>query len=117
MSSVAACFVAAESVVPPGQSTPAPSVPVPNGTHTLEKILDESSPEHNGEWPVTINSFTHVCYFHTFENNLRTERKFTKYLKESCSLASDKHFSFKCFPENAFVSNIFSNVSGLFWLL
>ena len=26
-------------------------------------------------------------------------------------------FSFKCFPENAFESNIFSNLSGLFWLL
>ena len=72
----------------------------------------------------SLNSFTlgaplepNVCYFHTFENNLRTEVKFTKYLKESCSLASDKHFSFKCFPENAFVSNIFPNLSGLFWLL
>ena len=58
-----------------------------------------------------------VCYFHTFDNNLRTKRKFTKYLKESCSLASDKHFSFICFPENAFVSNIFPTLSGLFWLV
>ena len=71
-----------------------------------------------------VNPFTlrtplehNVCYFNTFENNLRTMRKFTKYLKESCSLASDKHFSFKCFPENAFESNIFPNLSGLFWLL
>ena len=71
-----------------------------------------------------FNSFTlrtplepNVCYFHTFENNLRTERKFTNNLKESCSSASDKHVSFKCFPENAFVSNIFPNVSGLFWPL
>ena len=71
-----------------------------------------------------LNPFTrrtplepNVCYFHTFENNLRTKRKFTEYLKESCSLASDKHFSLKCFPENAFESNIFSNLSGLFWLL
>ena len=56
-----------------------------------------------------------VCYFHTFENNLRTKRKFTKYLKESCSLASGKHFFFICFPENAFVSNIFPNLSGLFF--
>ena len=73
---------------------------------------------------IQVNSFTlraplerNVCYFQTFENNLRTERKFTKYLKESCSLASDKHLSFKCFPENAFVSNMFPNLSGLFWLL
>ena len=58
-----------------------------------------------------------VCYFHTFENNLRTKQKFPKYLKESCSLASDKPFSFICFPENAFVSNIFPNLSSLFWLI
>ena len=71
-----------------------------------------------------LNPFTlrapsepNVCYFHTFENNLRTERKFIKYFKESCSLASDKHFSFICFPENAFESNIFPNLSGLFLLL
>ena len=72
----------------------------------------------------TINPFTlrapqkpNVCYFHTFENNLRTKRRFTKYLKESCILASDKHFSFMCFQENTFRSNIFTNVSGLFWLV
>ena len=74
--------------------------------------------------PEDLNPFTlralpepNVCYFHIFENNLRTKRKFTKYLKESCSLASDKHFSFVCFPENAFVSNIFPNLLGLFWLV
>ena len=33
-----------------------------------------------------------VCYSRTFGNNFRTKRKFTKYLMESCSLASDKHF-------------------------
>ena len=71
-----------------------------------------------------INPFTlraplepNVCYFHTFENNLRTKRKLTTFLNESCSLASNKHFSFKSFPENAFVSKIFPNLSGLFWLL
>ena len=71
-----------------------------------------------------LNPFTlraplepNVCYFHTFENNLRTTQTFTNYLKDSCSLASDKHFFLKCFPENAFVSNIFPNLSGLFWLL
>ena len=73
---------------------------------------------------VCINPFTlrappesNVCYFHTFENNLRTKRKLTKSLKESCSLASDRQFSFICFPENAFVSNIFPNLTGLFWLV
>ena len=55
-----------------------------------------------------------VCFFHTFENKLRTKRKFTKNLKESCSLASDKLFSFKCFPENAFESNIFPNRQACF---
>ena len=30
-----------------------------------------------------------VCYSHTFENNLRIKQKSTKYLKESCCLASD----------------------------
>ena len=62
---------------------------------------------------VQFNPFTlrnplepNVCYFRTFANNLRTKLKFTKYLKESCSLDPDKHFSFKCFPDNAFESNI-----------
>ena len=51
-----------------------------------------------------VNSFTLrgalesiVCYSHTFGNNLGRKRKFTKYLKESCCLASDQHFSFNCF--------------------
>ena len=71
--------------------------------------------------PRVINPFTLrvslesiVCYFHTFENNLGIKEKFTKYLKESCCLASDQHFSFKCFSENAFVSEIFPILSGLF---
>ena len=38
-----------------------------------------------------------VCYFHTFENNLEIKQILTKYLKESCWLYSDKHFSFKYF--------------------
>ena len=33
-----------------------------------------------------------VCYSHTFENNLGTKKKFGKYLKQDCGLASDKHF-------------------------
>ena len=42
-----------------------------------------------------------VCYSHTFENNLGINQKLTKYLKESCCLVSNQHFSFKLFPENA----------------
>ena len=58
-----------------------------------------------------------VCFSHTFVNNLRIKRKFRKYLKESCCLDSDQHFSIECFQENAFVSKIFPKLSGLFWLL
>ena len=58
-----------------------------------------------------------VCYSHIFGNNLEIKLKFTKYLKESCCLTSDRHFSFKCFLENAFVSKIFPKLSGLFWPL
>ena len=61
-----------------------------------------------------VNSFTLrvtlvsiVCYFHTFENYLGIQRKFTKYLKESCCLTCGYHFSFKYFPKNAFVREIF----------
>ena len=64
---------------------------------------------------VFFNPFTlkaqpepNICYFHTFENNLRTKRKFTKYLKESCSLASDKHFSFICFSRKCFCRSYIS---------
>ena len=59
----------------------------------------------------SINTFTLrgaletiVCFSHTFDNNLGIKRKFTKYLKESCCLASDQHFSFIVFSEYAFVS-------------
>ena len=48
-----------------------------------------------------------VCYFGTFGNNLWIKQRSTKYLKERCCLAFDKHFSFKRFQENAFVSKIF----------
>ena len=58
-----------------------------------------------------------VCYFHTLKNNLWIKQKFTKYLKESCCLASNQHFSFQCFQENAFLSKIFPKSSGLFWPL
>ena len=56
-----------------------------------------------------------VCYPHTFENNLGNNRNFTNYLKESCCLASKKHFSIKFFPGYAFWSIIFPKSSGLFW--
>ena len=58
-----------------------------------------------------------VCFPHTYEDNFRIKQKFPKYLKESCCLASGQHSSFKYFQENAFVSKIFSNLSGLFWPL
>ena len=43
------------------------------------------------------------CSLILLKNNLRIKLNFTKYLKESYHMASDQHFSFKCFPENAFV--------------
>ena len=66
--------------------------------------------------PLTLRGAleTIVCYSHTFENNLGIKRKFTKYLKESCSMASDQHLSFKFLQQNAFVSKIFPKSSGLF---
>ena len=51
-----------------------------------------------------------VCYYHTFENNLEMKHKFSKYLMESCCLTFDQHFSFKCFPENTFASQIFAKI-------
>ena len=49
-----------------------------------------------------------VCYSYTFENNLGIKRKFNKYLKESCCLASNQHFSFKYFFRKCFCKlNIF----------
>ena len=51
-----------------------------------------------------------VCYSHTFKNNLGMMQKFAKYLKESCCLASDQHFSFKYFPKNAFVRKVQSKL-------
>ena len=73
---------------------------------------------------LTLNSLTLraflesiVCYFHIFEKNFGIKQKFTEYLKKSCCLASDRHFSFKYFPKNAFVRKILPKMSGLFWLL
>ena len=48
-----------------------------------------------------------VCYSHTYKINLGIKWMFTKHLNESHCLTSDKHFSFKCFQENAYVSKIF----------
>ena len=62
---------------------------------------------------VTLQSV--FCYSHTFENNFWIERKFTKHLKKSSCLASKQHISLKYFQENASVSKIFPNSSGLFW--
>ena len=42
---------------------------------------------------------------------------FAKYLNESCYVDSDKRFSLKYFPKNAFASEIFPKLSGLFWPL
>ena len=42
----------------------------------------------------------------TFESNLRMNHKFTNYLKESCGLDFDEHFSFKNFLKIAFVREI-----------
>ena len=55
-----------------------------------------------------------VCYSHTFENNLGIKLKFTKKWKESFCMASDQHFYFKYFPENTFISKIFSNCQACF---
>ena len=47
-----------------------------------------------------------VWSFDTFENNLEVKHKFTKYLKESCGLEFNQHFSFKYFPKIPFVNEI-----------
>ena len=48
-----------------------------------------------------------ICYFYTFEKNLRIKGMFVKYLNEGCFVASGEHSSFKYFIENAFISKIF----------
>ena len=57
-----------------------------------------------------------VCYSHNFENKFGIKHNFTKYLKESCCLASNEHFSFKYFQENVFLSKIFPNHQASFGL-
>ena len=55
-----------------------------------------------------------VCYSHIFKKNLWIKQKYANYLKDSCCLPSDQHFSFKSFPKNALLSKIFPKSSGLF---
>ena len=38
----------------------------------------------------------------TFQNNFGINHKFSKYLKESCGLDFNQHFSFKYFPKFVF---------------
>ena len=80
-------------------------------------LLGKGTPKFFNPFTLRDTLESIVCYSHTFENNLKIKQKLTKYLKESCCLASDQHFSFKCFPENASVGKIFLKLSGLFWLL
>ena len=63
---------------------------------------------------VVINQYTLrvtleriVCFYRSFCSIFGIKHKFTKYLKESCCLSSDQHFSFKWFPENAFAGEIY----------
>ena len=52
-----------------------------------------------------------VCTYPSFDDNFRIEHFCTKYLKESCSLCSELHFSFKCFQNFALVCKISSTLS------
>ena len=42
-----------------------------------------------------------VWNFDTFENNVKTNYQFAKYLKEIYYLHSDLHFHFKCFQDDS----------------
>ena len=55
-----------------------------------------------------------VCYFITFENNLRIKNKLTRHLKESCCLTSRQHFFFKYIPKKAFLRKIFPKCHACF---
>ena len=56
-----------------------------------------------------------VCYAHTFGNNFEIKRNITKYLKESCYVVSDKHFSFIYFPKDAIVRKNICKIIRPFW--
>ena len=55
-----------------------------------------------------------VWIFNTFDKNFGIKNDFTKYLKESCWLCSDPHFSFKYFSKNAFAWKILPKLSCYF---
>ena len=82
------------------------------------KFLVDCSPFASLDVSLMLNPFTLrgtlesvVCYSYTFENNMGIKRNFNKYLKESCCLASNQHFSFKCFFRKCFCKlNIFKIV-------
>ena len=65
--------------------------------HPLTKMLvDLPNLSVEDHLAMGINPFTFrvptesiVCYFYTFENNLRIKGMFAKYLNESCFVASD----------------------------
>ena len=64
--------------------------------HKINEMLHLLPTKHCNQVYITFNPFTLrvppesiVCYSYTFENNLVVKQKFTKYLKESCCLASD----------------------------
>ena len=63
-------------------------------------------------------SFTSVVWtYGTFVNNFQIQHQFTKYLKESCRLGSEKHYSFKYFLKNTLVRKILLNLLGRFSVL
>ena len=77
----------------------------------------------NCQWwinPFTTSFFKESinCFEHSyFLNSMGIKQKFPKYLKGSFCLASDQHFSIKCFPQNTYGRKIFPKLSGLFWPL
>ena len=89
---------------------PGPDLAHPGGADAHDGRRDGTTRRETGRGAGTsFNPFTLrdtvesiVCYSHTFKNNLGIKQKLAKYLKEGCCLASDQHFSFKCFPKNAF---------------
>ena len=70
-----------------------------------------------------LKGFTHSCLetsniyvvwtFYTYENNFGINPKLTKYLKESCKLEFDEHFSFQYFFENSFCLRGITKIKAL----
>ena len=50
-----------------------------------------------------INLKNVVWSYENFENNFGMDKKMTKYLKKSCSLSSDQHFSLKRIPKELLI--------------